>query len=145
MIIYEENGVTCSCSKMSSVPEGITGYEVTPPEDKVYREAWEIVNGELVINATKKIDVDRNIAKGVRDEALEALVHDFGDGRIIQVRPKDEGNIRNAIEIMAANALPSINWLMLDDAKYPITVAELQTALAIGQTKGLAVWDSMDV
>ena len=148
MFAFTHDGVVKTCAVDPTTLEaykGVIAYEVTPPLDKTYREAWEITNGDISINAAKKIEVDTNISKQVRDEALEALVHDFGDGRIIQVRPKDEGNIRNAIEIMTANALPTINWLMQDDVKYPVTIAELQVALASGQAQGLAVWDNMNV
>ena len=81
-------------------------------------------------------------AKIVRDNALNALVHDFGDGRIMQTRPKDESNIRNAIEIMTANSIPSIGWSMVDDVKQTVTVADLQEALAAGQMGALAIWDA---
>lgn len=49
MIIYtnlQTNNV-CSCTLMSSVPEGITGYEVEPPQDRQYRDAWIINAGKL--------------------------------------------------------------------------------------------------
>lgn len=81
-------------------------------------------------------------AKKVRDDALNALVHDFSDGRIMQTRPKDESNIRNAIEIMEANSIPDIGWIMLDDIKQTVTVAELKTALSAGQLSAMAIWDA---
>lgn len=81
-------------------------------------------------------------AKQARDEALEALTYDLGGGRIIQTRPKDEQNFRTAIELMVANNIPSRMWVMQDDKKYSVTLAELQTALAAGQVAAAAVWDS---
>lgn len=54
MIIYTdpETGNVCSCSKASSVPEGVTWYEVAPPSDKEFRDAWKINAGQLVIDTT---------------------------------------------------------------------------------------------
>lgn len=81
-------------------------------------------------------------AKIIRNDALNALVHNFSDGRIMQTRPKDESNIRNAIEIMEANSIANIGWSMVDDIKQPVTVAELKAALVTGQMGALAIWDA---
>lgn len=148
MFVFEHEGQVKACPINPATLEAykdVIAYEVSPPADKTYREAWEIVDGSLVNNATKVAEIDLEAAKVVRDEALEALVHDFGDGRVIQVRPKDESNIRNAIEIMTANSLPSISWQMQDDVKYPVTVAELQVALQAGQTQALVIWGNFNV
>ena len=96
----------------------------------------------IQINPEKKRIAEIRDLKIVRNDALNALVHDFGDGRIIQTRPKDESNIRNAIEIMEANSIPSIGWSMIDDAKQTVTVADLREALTAGQLAALAVWDN---
>ena len=90
---------------------------------------------ELSANAIRE-------AKAIRNAALNDLVHDFGDGRIMQTRPKDESNIRNAIEIMTANNIPSIGWSMVDDIKQNVTVAELQEALTSGQLAALNIWNN---
>ena len=78
--------------------------------------------------------------KEVRDRQLDALTYDFGDGRVIQVRPKDESNIRNAIEIMTAQSIPSLRWVMVDNVKHDVTLGELQDALLAGQLAALEVW-----
>lgn len=75
-----------------------------------------------------------------RDEALAAMVHDFGDGRVIQCRPQDERNLRNAIERLQRLGEPSQLWRMADNSHHPVTVAELQAALAAGQDQGAAIW-----
>lgn len=80
--------------------------------------------------------------KATRDETLNSLTHDFLDGRVIQVRPKDESNIRNAIEVMTANNMTTISWVMVDDVKYDVTIPELQTALQSGQMQALSIWGS---
>jgi len=82
--------------------------------------------------------------KAARDEALNNLIHDFGDDRIMQTRPKDESNIRNAIEVMTANSMATIGWIMKDNKKYDVTVAELQTALASGQGQALLIWENFN-
>lgn len=55
MVIYTnlETGNVHSCTLISSVPEGITWYEVQPPEDKQYRGAWEIIGSALDYNMVK--------------------------------------------------------------------------------------------
>lgn len=79
-------------------------------------------------------------AKQKRDEALEQLVHDFGDGRVMQVRKSDEQNIRNAIEIMQRHQLSTYSWFMADNTMHDVTLAELQTALESGQDQAAIVW-----
>jgi len=71
---------------------------------------------------------------------LAALVYDFADGRTIQVRPTDEQNIRNAIEIMERDSIPSMAWRMADNVSHPVTVADLQGALIDGQSQAAALW-----
>jgi len=79
-------------------------------------------------------------AKQIRDESLRALVHDFGDGRIIQTRPQDEQNVKTAIELMTSLSMASIGWVMADNVKYHGTVEELQAALLAGQLAAMQVW-----
>lgn len=80
----------------------------------------------------------------VRDAALRALSHDFGDGRVIQVRPPkyadDESNIRNAMERMARQGQPSLSWMMEDNTIHSVTASELQDALNSAQDQGAQVW-----
>jgi len=76
-----------------------------------------------------------------RDDSLAALVYDFGDGRVMQVRPKDESNIRNAIERMTRLSISSREWHMADNTRHQVTAAELQTALESGQDQAATIWD----
>ncbi|WP_432473347.1 hypothetical protein [Amphritea sp. HPY] len=84
-------------------------------------------------------------AKTIRAEALSGLVHDFGDGRIIQVRPPefaaDESNIRNAIERMKRLSIAERGWFMADNTWHNVTAAELQVALNSAQDQGAVIWD----
>ncbi len=77
----------------------------------------------------------------VRDAALNSLTHDFGDGRVIQVRPKDRGNFADAYKLFALGAT-EINWLMLDNKKQSVTEADLREAENSGILQGAAIWDS---
>lgn len=83
-------------------------------------------------------------AKDVRDAALNALAHDFGDGRVMQTRPMDEQNIRGSIELMADLGMETIDWVMVDNVKYPVTSEELQTALNAGRLAALSIWSSYE-
>jgi len=80
----------------------------------------------------------------IRDNLLRNLAHDFGDGRVIQVRPHplfgDESNIRNALEIMARKSQTSRSWFDINNTSITVTVAELQAALESGQDQGDQIW-----
>lgn len=84
--------------------------------------------------------------KEIRDDALRNLTHDFGDGRVIQVRPadfaNDELNIRNAIERMTRLGLTQQPWLMADNTAHMVTIPELEEATASGQDQGAAIWQT---
>lgn len=77
--------------------------------------------------------------------ALAGMVHDFGDGRVIQVRPVDESNLKNEIERMSRNADEPQSWRMADNTWHLVTAAELQTALESGQDQGRVIWDQYRV
>ena len=83
-------------------------------------------------------------SKEIRDAALLALEYDFGDGRIIQTRPQDELNVRTAIEVMTSNSIESRDWVMKNNVKHPVTVADLQTAMRAGQIAAVQIWDNYD-
>jgi hypothetical protein len=76
-----------------------------------------------------------------RDDALEAIVHDFGDGRIIQARESDETNLRNSEEMMIRRGLPSMVWVMADNLPANVTPADLRTAIESGQDQAATIWD----
>lgn len=82
----------------------------------------------------------------IRDNALAGLTHDFGDGRIIQIRPfpfsADEANIRNAIERMGRKAQGVQPWKMADDSIAMLTKQELQQALESGQDQTAQIWET---
>lgn len=80
----------------------------------------------------------------VRDEALAALVHDFGDGRVIQTRPKDEPNFERAYRIFALTQAPTIDWVMANNVKHPVTEAGLREAHDAGILAGAVIWDAYD-
>jgi len=80
----------------------------------------------------------------IRDTALKGMVHDYEDGRVIQVRPpkfaEDESNIRNAIEMMVRLGVELTDWYMADNLPYPVTVEDLRKALDSAQDQGAAIW-----
>lgn len=80
-----------------------------------------------------------------RDAALAALTHDFGDGRVVQVRPPqfahDESNMRNAIERLGRGApTDKQKWLAADNSVIELTGAELKAALDSAQDQGAVIW-----
>lgn len=82
--------------------------------------------------------------KQSRDQAFAALVHDFGDGRVIQCRPhpfSDESNMRNAIEQMGRLGQTERLWFGADDTAVSVTAADLQAAIESGQDQSAVIWD----
>lgn len=69
----------------------------------------------------------------IRDNALNSLEYDFGDGRILITRPQDSISIRDAIDVMITHEIPVVNWPMKDNTKADVTLNELTTVLAAGQ------------
>ena len=82
--------------------------------------------------------------KQLRDAALNALTHDFGDGRVIQCRPQDEPNFERAYRLFALTGAPAIDWVMADDVKHPVTEAELRQAHDAGTMSGALIWDEYE-
>jgi len=79
-----------------------------------------------VLKERQRIDLKRQ-----RDDALNAIVHDFGDGRVIQVRPQDVANLQLAISLNVNQ-----EWVMADNTVALLTPAEMQAALDGGVMQG---------
>tara|TARA_R110000744_G_scaffold208461_14_gene327209 strand:+ start:4231 stop:4680 length:450 start_codon:yes stop_codon:yes gene_type:complete len=111
------------------------------------RDSLRIVKGKLVSNATIKRAINAKaklaVAKQDRDDSLDALVHDFGDGRVMQIRPKDDQFVKGAIDLMEMAGITSMdNWVMLDDRKYTVTVDELKAARMAGLLSVSAIFSA---
>ena len=95
---------------------------------------WEVVQPEPYVPSPELV------ATQTRQQALEELAYDCGDGRLIQCRPQDEQNVRNAIERMQRLGLTEQVWRLADNTHQPVTLAELQAALAYGQDQAAVIW-----
>ena len=109
---------------------------------EITQEEADIINNPPPTSEEQAAELTR-----LHYDALGSLVHDFGDGRIIQVRPQeaealDEPNIRNAIEQMTRNLVASREWKMADDTIGILSLADLQEALNSGQDQATALWDA---
>lgn len=80
---------------------------------------------------------DRIQLKTERDNALKNITHDFGDGRIVQVRPEDIANFQIAINIGLTQ-----EWVMQDNTIASLTAAELQEAFDSGIAQGKQIWQT---
>ena len=134
---YELNdGGVAHCNKLQSVPEGAVYVEVIEVPDAP-RESWIIVDSALTFDAEVAASIVAKaalvVAKEARDSSIELLVHDFGDGRVMQVRLKDDQYIKGAIELMELSGKTSIDdWVMEDNKKYTVTVDELKAGRLTG-------------
>ena len=135
--LITKDGIVANIAKFADGSDLPQGWQIAPDTIDI---GWTD-NGNGNFSAPVRQDPPTEPPKAIRDKSLASLVYDFGDGRIIQTRPKDEQNIRNAIEIMNKNNMPAISWVMANDVKHPITAAELQTALSHGQMAAMAIWD----
>lgn len=126
-----------------NVNGAVRGVEDDGSQDSLVESGYTEILGselELLLNPVATVPT----AQQKRDLALLSLVHDFGDGRVIQVRPIDEGNLRNEIDRMSRKADEPQSWRMVDNTWHEVTVAELQTALESGQDQGRVVWDQFE-
>lgn len=112
-------------------------------QDFLISDDWQELNSDQLaveLEARKPAPTPEQI----RDKALSELTHDFGDGRVIQIRPfqfsPDEANIRNAIERMGRKAQALQPWKMADDTIAMLTKQELQKAIESGQDQTAQIW-----
>ncbi len=108
-------------------------------QDHIIKSSW------VICDKPSQELTPEDAAKTAFNERLLGMTHDFGDGRVIQVRPpetgkSDESNIRNAIDRMSRLNLAAEDWFMADNIFYPITAAELQAALESGQDQTAGAW-----
>jgi hypothetical protein len=121
----------------NKIPIGVNNWiEFTQAPDAP-KDSWRIVDGVLTFDAEVAASIVAAaalvVAKGARDSAIELLVHDFGDGRVMQVRLKDDQYIKGAIELMELSGKTSMDdWVMEDNKKYTVTVDELKAGRLTG-------------
>jgi hypothetical protein len=103
------------------------------PKESKYTDLVEMTKDEFDAEVVIRNTPPPPTARQVRDSGLDLLVHDFGDGRVMQVRLKDEQFIKGAIELMEMTGVTSMDgWVMEDNQKYTVTVEELKTARLTG-------------
>jgi hypothetical protein len=124
----------------------LSGSEVVDGEGIHADIGWAYENGTPVEPEPSELTAEDLLAaaEADRDSALKSLVHDFGDGRIIQCRPakfaQDESNMRNAIERMSRLSITTQDWYMANNTKAEVTAADLQTAIDSGQDQAAVIW-----
>lgn len=120
----EVRGITEESRFWPSVQEWLTVN--TPEPEFTDIELAEIAYQEALTNL-----------KAVRDTALSALTHQFADGSVVQVRPKDMPNFQIAISFGQSE-----EWVMADDNVRLLTVAEMQEAMNSGIAQGKVIWNN---
>lgn len=86
--------------------------------------------------AVEQHEIDRQALKQERDQALQAITHQWPDGDIVQVRPQDVSNFQTAIQLGVDQ-----RWVLADNTTRLTTPAELQAALTAGIASGASIWD----
>ena len=104
--------------------------------DWVEAETAEQKQAREEVEAQAEKEKLRQQLQVARDTALQAITHDFLDGRIVQVRPQDLANFQLAI----ANGV-SREWVMADNTVAVLTTSEMQAAMQSGIAQGEVVWD----
>ena len=138
MIIYEENGNVCSCSLMSSVPEGITGYEVDAPADKEFRDAWAINAGNLDYDLTKAKAIKVKEAKQEASDLMKVITDNYSSDEIATWdTQKSEAKAANKTGFL--NQLAINSGILVDDlitnVLEKVTAYESLSAESIGRRK----------
>lgn len=98
-------------------------------ENIVWRDSRPLPSEQEILAVDENSTVP-NHPKVVRDEALQEMQLDLGGGRVIQTRPQDEQNIRSKISAIKAG-FPDL-FIMKDNKAYPVTISELESAIAHG-------------
>jgi hypothetical protein len=127
-----KNGGVAHAALLSSVPEGVDYIEVETNPDAP-RVSWIIKNGKLTFDKKKKeeaLKIKRKVdAKLWRATELDSLVHEFSDGRKIQIRLQDTQSIKDAIELLETTAEDTRDdWIMEDNTLGTLTLAEFKEA-----------------
>jgi len=137
---FVDAGVVTNRTKFDDADPLPAGWIVCPPEVAI---GW-IDNGDGSFSPPPSNVPDPLSQQEIRDELLRLLVHDFGDGRVIQCRPTpffgDESNMRNAIEIMNRKAQSSRSWFDVNNTKVTVTIADLQAVIISGQDQADTIW-----
>lgn len=99
MIAYiDENNNVCACTLMSSVPEGITGYEIEAPTDKVFRNAWIINNGKLDYDLDKAKEMTHDKRRTKREKEFSP----YDDIIMKQIPGQDSVQAENNRQVIRA-------------------------------------------
>lgn len=141
-----ENGVIVNIAKFENSDDIFDGWVSVEDSSAI----GDIDNGDDTFSKPEPTEeelkrIAMSEAISTRDSALRNMVHDFGDGRVIQVRPPqfgpDESNMRNAIERMERLSIDTQTWYMADNVPHQVRVADLQEALQYGQDQAAVIWD----
>lgn len=85
--------------------------------------------------AAKLAEQERQAFKANRDQSLASMTYKFADGSEIQNRPIDAPQLQTAISLGVDR-----DWLMADNTKRIVTIAELNDALNDGVLKASIIW-----
>ena len=103
--------------------------------------------GEVVVKTLAELEADqvaeakesaRTEAKQVRDEGLDSLAVEI-NGNSIQVRPKDEVNIRLSLGVL--EPLESTEWVLSDNTVATVTREDLEAAYGLGLQLAQEIYD----
>ena len=115
-------------------------------EGSIFPEGWKADGPGAVMGAMDNSDgtftppviiADPPTHEDSRDNRLNSIIYDFGDGRTTRIV---EPRIRNSIERMARTGAASIRWNFMEGVAL-ITSDELQDALDYYQDETESAWD----
>lgn len=116
--VFAADGARLEIPANDDMPDGFT--EMPPPPTEAEQR-----------------ELDRLAAKRTRDQALQAITHEWPDGSIVQVRPQDLANFQVAIQ-----RGESQRWVLTDNTTRLTTATELESALADGIAQAEVIWSS---
>ena len=108
MIIYmQDNGIAAVCSLASSVPDGVTYIETTTaPQDRKFRDAWEIQGNQLVEDLTKSKGIAHDMRRATREAAMkpyDEVISKQIPGQDATAAEDERAKIRTADAILQTN------------------------------------------
>lgn len=80
----------------------------------------------------------------IRNQELNAVTYDLGDGREIQTRHPmfghDGANIQGSIRQLERHGVNTMTWRMADNSYSNVTKDQLQAALEYGEDEATRIW-----
>lgn len=96
---------------------------------------------KIVINETKKQEIDRNIFKDARTQAVACITVTTAGGRTFDGDENSQGRMARAILGMQSQPEgATVQWVLHDNTVVDVGIVELQEALTLAVLRQTELW-----